>query len=40
MGVGYFDLAHSNTRRGVPPNNIELHPVSKFSYPTVRRFPA
>ena len=30
-GVGFFDLAHGTPQVGVAPNNIELHPVLRFS---------
>jgi hypothetical protein len=30
-GVGFFDVKHSTPQTGVAPNNIELHPVLKFS---------
>ena len=30
-GVGFFDLPHGTPQIGVAPNNIELHPVLKFS---------
>jgi hypothetical protein len=30
-GVGFFDLEHGTPQVGVAPNNIELHPVLKFS---------
>jgi hypothetical protein len=30
-GVGFFDLKHGTPQVGVAPNNIELHPVLKFS---------
>jgi hypothetical protein len=30
-GVGFFDLKHGTPQIGVAPNNIELHPVLKFS---------
>jgi hypothetical protein len=30
-GVGFFDLPHGTPQVGVAPNNIELHPVLKFS---------
>jgi hypothetical protein len=33
-GVAFFDVKHSNPQHGVAPNNIELHPVLKFNYPT------
>jgi hypothetical protein len=35
-GVAFFDVKHSNPQHGVAPNNIELHPVLRFSYPTCR----
>jgi hypothetical protein len=31
VGVGFFDLEHSQPQSGVAPNNIELHPVLQFS---------
>ena len=31
VGVGFFDLEHPRPQSGVAPNNIELHPVLKFS---------
>jgi hypothetical protein len=33
-GVAFFDVKHNNPQHGVAPNNIELHPVLRFSYPT------
>jgi hypothetical protein len=30
-GVGFFDLKHGTPQVGVAPNNVELHPVLKFS---------
>jgi hypothetical protein len=30
-GVGFFDVKHATPQTGVAPNNIELHPVLKFS---------
>jgi hypothetical protein len=33
-GVAFFDVKHSNPQHGVALNNIELHPVLRFSYPT------
>jgi hypothetical protein len=33
-GVAFFDVKHSNPQHGVAQNNIELHPVLRFSYPT------
>jgi hypothetical protein len=30
-GVGFFDLPHGTPQVGVAPNNIELHPVLRFS---------
>jgi hypothetical protein len=30
-GVGFFDLKHGTPQVGVAPNNIELHPVLRFS---------
>jgi hypothetical protein len=33
-GVAFFDLPHSNPQHGVASNNVELHPVLKFAYPT------
>jgi hypothetical protein len=30
-GVGFFDLPHSTPQVGVSPNNIELHPLLKFT---------
>jgi hypothetical protein len=30
-GVGFFDLPHGTPQVGVAPNNIELHPVIRFS---------
>jgi hypothetical protein len=30
-GVGFFDVKHGTPQTGVAPNNIELHPVLKFS---------
>ena len=30
-GVGFFDVKHGTPQTGVAPNNIELHPVLRFS---------
>lgn len=31
LGVGFFDLQHPTPQSGVAPNNVELHPVLRFS---------
>jgi hypothetical protein len=33
-GVGFYDVKHGTPQTGVAPNNIELHPVLRFSNST------
>jgi hypothetical protein len=39
VGVGFFDLQHPRPQSGVAPNNVELHPVLRFSAEDCRLKP-